>query len=711
MTDHTHPLLCDLNAKQVQAVTAPHGHHLVLAGAGSGKTRVLTHRIAWLVQEQGVLPEQILAVTFTNKAANELKSRVESLLNRPAYGMWIGTFHGLCHRLLRLHWQEANLDNAFSIMDSDDQLRLVKKIIKECELDDSKWPAKKVMYRINAFKEAGQRVKDLPPTTSQYEQTLIQLYQVYEDYCNRAFLVDFTELLLRTCELFEQHEHLQKHYHSVFHHILVDEFQDTNGLQYRWLQALMGPHTEVMVVGDDDQSIYGWRGARIDHIHRFGEMASIIRLEQNYRSTQTILSAANAVIAHNENRLGKDLWTDAEEGEPIELIEAFNDLDEAKMVASIVKTWEQQGGSYSEVAILYRSNAQSRLLEEQFSRLSIPYRVYGGLRFFDRAEIKDALAYLRVLLSRHDDGALERIINLPARGIGATSLQKIRTIASQQRTSLWQACEQALQGDVLTKRASSAIASFMELINTIDAECGGVALDHLCQKVLDDSGLMAYYQGLERTEQNQAKLDNLGELINALGDFMQESPNAALSDFLAQVSLNSELEQSEVPMDQVQLMTLHAAKGLEFPLVCLTGLEEGLFPHAMSMGDGSQIEEERRLCYVGMTRAMKKLFLCYAHSRRINGHDSYQRRSRFLDEVPKQYLHQDSAHSPTPFAESLEDEQQAGFSLGESVMHPQFGRGIIVGAEGRGSQTKVQIRFENAGTKWLMLSYAPLERM
>ncbi len=707
----------DLNPEQREVVCAPFAHHLVLAGAGSGKTRVLVSRIAWMIDEKQVSPFNILAVTFTNKAANELRSRVESSVGVPLQETWIGTFHSICHKLLRYHAKSAGLPDAFQIMDSDDQQRLVKKIHKEFNLDDEKWPAKKTVSFINHHKELGHRASQVVADHNPYTQQMIEVYERYEALCSNSGLVDFTELLLRAYEMLQNDETLRSHYQQRFRHILVDEFQDTNALQYAWLKLLSADGSFLMAVGDDDQSIYSWRGAKVENMFAFSQDfqgAHTSRLEQNYRSTSNILNAANEVIHFNSNRMGKRLWTQSQEGEKISLYRAFNEHDEAHFVAHQLKQWAQSGRSFENAAILYRSNAQSRVIEEQLVQKQIPYRIYGGLRFFDRAEIKDALAYLRLTINPNDDAAFERIINTPTRGIGLQTLETLRGIARSESISMWDATNQALLGQVLNGRAVSALARFVDLHTEICEAVARVTVGEACEQVIQRSGLIAMLSA-EKTDRNLAKIENLYELVNAGKQFQDANDEASVSDFLGQVALDTGEAEQQGSVHGVQLMTLHAAKGLEYQLVFLLGLEEGLFPHKMSAADPDRLEEERRLCYVGMTRAMEKLCLTYAETRRIFGNEMYQRPSRFLEEIPANFIEEvrmgrtTEATTRVPKMKSTQQRSPAmPYGLGQRVHHQKFGEGVILNCEGSLEEGRVQVKFNKVGVKWLLLQYAKL---
>lgn len=718
----THPLISGLNDKQRQAVSADDGHMLVLAGAGSGKTRVLVHRIAWLIQQRNYSPYSILAVTFTNKAASEMRGRVEQLLGSSVRNMWIGTFHGLAHRLLRAHYMDVGLPQNFQILDSDDQQRLIKRLIKSMNLDEKRWPAKQAQWYINGKKDEGLRAQHIE-TFDPNEQTLKSIYQAYQESCDRAGLVDFAELLLRAHELLRHNKSVREHYQRRFRHILVDEFQDTNAIQYAWIRLLSGVENFVTIVGDDDQSIYGWRGARVENIQQFMDdypAVTTIRLEQNYRSTGTILRAANAVIANNAERLGKDLWTDGNEGEPVSLYAAFNEMDEARYIVGRIEEWRDQGNALQDVAILYRSNAQSRVLEEALLHARMPYRIYGGLRFFERQEIKDALGYLRILSNRDDDAALERVINTPTRGIGNRTLDIIRQTARENQQSLWQAANLMVAEKALAGRARNAVAAFIDFIEGLDDETEDFTLGRLSDEVIRRSGLLAMYEA-EKGEKAETRVENLKELVNACQNFNlddSEEDMSPLNAFLAHAALEAGEEQADEYQDAVQLMTLHSAKGLEFPLVFMTGVEEGVFPSQQSMDEPGRLEEERRLCYVGMTRAMQKLVLTYAEQRRIYGQEFFHKVSRFVSEIPADTLHEvrlqtqvqrPSSYSRFNNAASHEAFEQTGYQLGQRVRHPKFGDGTVLNYEGTGPQSRIQINFDQVGSKWLVVAYARLE--
>ncbi|MDX2299987.1 MAG: DNA helicase II [Xanthomonadaceae bacterium] len=712
-------LLDALNPAQREAVAAPQGHYLVLAGAGSGKTRVLIHRIAWLIEVLKVPAHGILAVTFTNKAAGELRARLAEQMEHGIRGMWVGTFHGLAHKLLRLHWREAELPEAFQVLDADDQLRLVKRVMADLEIDDSRFPPRQAVWWINAQKDEGRRPRHIQTSGDFVAQIYARVYEAYEARCRRAGLVDFAELLLRAHELLLTQPALLAHYQQRFGELLVDEFQDTNAIQYAFVRVLAGERGRVFVVGDDDQSIYGWRGAKVENVQRFLRDyagANTLRLEQNYRSTGNILAAANAVIAHNPDRLGKKLWTATCEGEPIDLYTAYNEIDEAQYVIGRIDAWVRDGGSYGDCAVLYRSNAQSRAFEEQLLHASMPYRVYGGLRFFERAEIKDTLAYLRLVANRADDAAFERAVNTPTRGIGSRTLDLIRQHARDAATSLWEASLALCAGDGLAGRARSAVQGFVTLIDALGVQIAHMPLAEQIDHVLAQSGLRAHYAA-ESKGSLDARTDNLDELVSLASRFVRSDDEelqamTELVAFLAHASLEAGEGQAEAGADGVQLMTLHSAKGLEFELVFVVGLEEGLFPGNKSLEDASRLEEERRLAYVGITRARRRLVLCHAQARRLHGTDNYNMPSRFLREIPAPLLHavrpKVQVSRPSYAPARSEPAAPGGLRLGQRVAHPTFGAGVIIDAEGSGAHARVQVNFETQGSKWLVLTYANL---
>ena len=721
-----------LNDPQRQAVGAPPGPLLILAGAGSGKTRVLTHRVAWLVQSQQISPSSILAVTFTNKASREMRGRIEELLRMPLGGMWMGTFHGLCHRLLRQHFEAAGLPQGFEILDSDDQYRMIRRVLRELSLDETHWPPRPMQWMINAHKEEARRPRDLPEGNDLQQRTLHRVYLAYEELCRRFGLVDFAELLLRTLELLQNNQTIRETYQQRFQHVLVDEFQDTNTIQYRWLRLLSDASKNLFAVGDDDQSIYGWRGARVENLLSFEKDfpgTTVLRLEQNYRSTGNILSAANAVIAHNAGRMGKKLWTDQPAGQPIRLYAAGDEIDEARFVVGSIQHWVEQGNRRDSVAVLYRSNAQSRAFEEQLLSAGMPYRVYGGLRFFERAEIKDALAYLRLVSNRDSDPAFERIVNLPTRGIGAKTLEPIRELARQKQISLWQASAEIIAEGELPHRALAAVQRFRELLDEMAAATADLELGEVTDHVLIHSGLLEHFKN-ERGERAQGRVENLEELVTAARNFAPDEDQEldALALFLGHAALEAGEGQAEEWEDCVQLMSLHSAKGLEFPLVFLCGMEEGLFPHQRSLAEPGQLEEERRLCYVGMTRAMKQLTICHAEVRRLYGHANYAQPSRFLFEIPPKHIEEirptrlsrpragavtrpraGRAGVVTNAVAKTTDPGFNGLQPGHRVRHKKFGEGVVINLEGRGEHARIQVNFSKAGAKWLVCAYARLE--
>jgi DNA helicase-2/ATP-dependent DNA helicase PcrA len=711
-----------LNEAQRSAVCASQEPLLVLAGAGSGKTRVLVHRIAWLVDVEGLSPYSILAVTFTNKAAGEMRGRIEQLIEAPAGGMWVGTFHGLAHRLLRTHWQEAGLEQGFQILDSQDQQRLVRRVLKSLDLDEAKWPPKQLQWFINSCKDEGRRPQHIETRNDPHMRRQVQVYEAYEALCQRSGLVDFAELLLRAHELWLKKPDLLLHYRQRFHHILVDEFQDTNTIQYAWLRLLAGDNGRITVVGDDDQSIYGWRGARVENIRRFEKDypgTRVQRLEQNYRSTGTILKAANAVIANNAERLGKQLWTEGHEGERIQLYTAYNEQDEARFVVERIQGWVDEGRRRSDVAVLYRSNAQSRVFEERLIQYGVPYRVYGGLRFFERAEIKDALAYLRITSNRNDDASFERVVNHPPRGIGERTLEVVRQTARERALSLWQAAAVVVDERLVPPRAANALQVFVSLVETLAADIQPLSLGEQVEHVMHPSGLLDHF-AKEKGEKGQARIENLRELVNAAREYAVD-PDAEpdpLSEFLSHAALEAGEGQADAWEDCVQLMTLHSAKGLEFPLIFLCGMEEGLFPHQRSVEEPGRLEEERRLCYVGITRARQQVVMTCAERRRLYGTESYCLPSRFISEIPDELIEDirprvsvSQPYTSASTANVYPDAAPASLKLGQHVRHTKFGEGVVTNYEGQGSNARVEVNFNRAGPKWLVVGYANLERI
>jgi len=720
------PILGSLNEAQREAVTAPGEPLLVIAGAGSGKTRVLTHRAAWLIDVEGVAPQSLLAVTFTNKAAAEMRGRIESLLEMPVNHLWIGTFHGLAHRLLRRHWQDAGLPQNFQIIDSDDQLRIIKRLIKSLDVENDAWAPREIQYFINAQKDEGLRPDHLDDENDPNRRQMIVFYRQYQDVCERGGLVDFAELLLRAHELWRDNPDVLAHYQRRFRHLLVDEFQDTNAIQYAWLRLLAGDQGIPFVVGDDDQSIYRWRGARVEHIQQFQRDfpgTRIIKLEQNYRSTATILNAANAVIANNNTRLGKNLWTEGAEGEAIRVYAAFNERDEAEFVVGRLRDWSDRGNARADSAVLYRSNAQSRVLEEALINAGLPYRVYGGLRFFERQEIKDALAYLRLLSHRDDDSAFERVVNRPTRGIGARSVEQMRSYARAHACSLWRAAGAVASGE-LGGRTATSIVAFLNLIERMAKETSGLELHEQVDHVIHASGLVEFFRK-EKGESGQTRVENLEELVSAAKGFKADPAEdmSELDAFLSHAALEAGEGQADAWEDCVQLMTMHSAKGLEFPLVFLCGMEDGLFPHQRSVGDLHGLEEERRLCYVGITRAKETLYITHAEQRRLHGMDSFSQPSRFIAEIPDELLEEirprvQVSRPLRPAVASAVRQgggqrrgEELGIRLGQRVRHAKFGDGVILNCSGQGAHAQVEVNFENVGTKILVLAYANLDLM
>ena len=719
------PILANLNDAQRQAVTSPAEPALIIAGAGSGKTRVLVHRAAWLIDVKGVSPQSLLAVTFTNKAAAEMRSRIEALLKIPVQHLWIGTFHGLAHRMLRRHWREAGLPQNFQIIDSDDQLRLIKRMFKSLKIDDSQWTPKEIQWFINGQKDEGLRPQHIDDDGDPNRRQMIALYRSYEEICQRGGLVDFAELLLRAHEVLRDNSALLDHYRRRFKHLLIDEFQDTNAIQYAWLRLLAGDKGVPFAVGDDDQSIYGWRGARVEHIQQFQKDfpgTHVVKLEQNYRSTATILNAANAVIANNNMRIGKNLWTDGSPGEAIKVYSAYDERDEADFVIGRLRDWITQGNARADAAILYRSNAQSRVLEESLINARIPYRVYGGLRFFERAEIKDALAYLRLIANRNDDNSFERIVNKPTRGIGARTVEIMRSYAKANACSMWRAARTIVRND-LSGRAANAVDAFMSLIERLARETAGMTLHDQVDHTIHLSGLIEFFKK-DKGEKGEMRVENLAELVSAAKSFTPDPAEEMLplDEFLSHAALEAGEGQADAWEDCVQLMTMHSAKGLEFPLVFMCGMEDGLFPHQRSLADPRGLEEERRLCYVGITRAKQLLYITYAEQRRLHGMDNFSQPSRFIAEIPDEHIEEirprvqvsRPLHAPRAAQQKrtpIVPGRDMGIRLGQRVRHKKFGEGIILNCEGQGTHARVEVNFETVGTKWLVLSYANLDLM
>ena len=713
-------ILSDLNEVQREAVSAPEKALLILAGAGSGKTRVLVHRISWLTTVENISPYSILAVTFTNKAAAEMRKRVEAMQDRPVAGIWVGTFHGLAHRLLRSHWQQARLVQTFQILDSDDQLRMLKRVIKALELDETQWQPKQVRGFINACKDEGERPQHIADNGDPVRRQLVRIYSAYEAACERAGVIDFAEMLLRCLELLRDNQELLKHYQERFRHVLVDEFQDTNSIQYAWIRLIVGKKNNIFVVGDDDQAIYGWRGARVENLQKLRKdfpQTRVIKLEQNYRSTATILSAANAVISHNGERLGKKLWTAGNDGNPITYYQAYNEFDEARFVIDKIKQWVDEGELRADVAILYRSNAQSRVFEQSLNADQIPYRIYGGLRFFDRAEIKDCIAYLRLINNVLDDTAYERIVNVPARGIGGRTLDIVREHAKSQETTMWDAAQQLIENKVLTGRASNALSSFTDLVCEMQAGTTELELHEMVEHVLHHSGLIDHHKK-DKSDKAESRVENMEELVGAAKNFSVMEEEAEDMDkvtaFLTYAVLESGEGQADEWDDCVQMMTMHSAKGLEFKQVYICGVEEGLFPHQRSIEDDTRLEEERRLCYVGITRAREQLIITNAEHRQLYGRDTYPRPSRFISEIPSDLI--SDVRMQTSVSEPLMSnvkhiDEDAEFYIGQQVNHQKFGDGVIMNYEGAGSSARVEVNFEYEGSKWLVISYANLTKL
>jgi DNA helicase II / ATP-dependent DNA helicase PcrA len=713
-------VLDPLNEAQREAVAAPTGNILLLAGAGSGKTRVLVHRIAWYIETNQTSPYGILAVTFTNKAAAEMRARIESLLERPIGGMWVGTFHGIAHRLLRAHSQEAGLPENFQILDSDDQYRTIRRVIRAMQLDESQYPPRESQWFINGRKDEGLRPQHLEDNGDPGMAQLINIYQTYEQTCARSGLVDFAELLLRAHELFRDQENVLRIYRERFRHLLVDEFQDTNALQYAWLRLLVGDSGALFAVGDDDQSVYGWRGARIENMQQFQKDipgTKLMKLEQNYRSTANILRAANTLIQNNDSRLGKELWTEDKDGEKIGVYSAYNEYDEARFVIESIKAAKQDSLQYKDNAVLYRVSAQSRVIEEILMQSNIPYRVYGGMRFYERAEIKDVLAYLRLASFSDDDSSFERIVNTPTRGIGQRTLEELRLRARRENISLWQAAGQIVFDKALSARALGALQHFLKLIYTMGEDIKSLSLDEAVDTVIKKSGLVEHFRK-EKGEKGLARIENMEELVSAASEFeMNKEAHGDLEPlpaFLSHAALEAGDTQADAYTDCVHLMTLHSAKGLEFPSIYLVGMEDGLFPHQRSLDDPDQLEEERRLCYVGITRAKQLLTLTFAQHRRMHGSDYYPQASRFISEIPADLINEirlgGASVSQEIFSRNSELlQEESDFSLGQRVSHNRFGEGVVLNLEGSGSHARVQVNFEQAGNKWLVLAYAGLQ--
>ncbi len=720
-------IISPLNEEQRKAVTAPPGPVLVLAGAGSGKTRALVHRIAWLIQEQGTHPWSIIAMTFTNKSAREMQSRIEKLLDTPSKGLWIGTFHALGLRILRQNWQAAGLTEQFEVIDNADQLRQIKKSMNDLKMDEKAFPPKQMLWQINACKDDGHRAHNLPMDLSRNE-VFSAIYKDYEKRCQQLGLVDFGELLLRPYELLKNNQIVREYYQNKFEHVLIDEFQDTNLIQFQCAKVLSAGHQSIFAVGDDDQSIYGWRGAKVENMLGFNRTfpsASTFRLEQNYRSSGHILQAANAVIRKNSRRLGKKLWTQQSDGETIQIYRSFTENDEARFVISTIQSSVASGKSYDEHAILYRSNAQSRAFEEQLIAESIPYSVYGGMRFFERAEIKNALAYLKLAVNQESDPSFDRVVNMPPRGIGNRTMDLVRSLAAKNSVSLWKASTLAIDDPETPSRSREPLKRFRALIEKIISLSKKSRLDALVEQTIHASGLLDHYSK-ERGEAAISRIENLKELITAAASYTLEQEldhadqlHEELNLFLNHTALEPGPRGSEEVIDNVQLMSLHSAKGLEFKTVFLCGMEDGLFPHQLSISEGN-LEEERRLCYVGITRAMQKLYLCHSRSRNVFGKQMRCTPSRFLAELPSELLtgstgldtrHQDFQVKSGGASPTITDLSGNTLELGCTVLHKQFGEGTLIQVEGSGASTRVQINFSALGKKWLVLNYARLKRL
>ena len=735
-------IIGSLNEAQRAAVSAPLGNSLVLAGAGTGKTRVLTHRVAWLVSEERMPINSILAVTFTNKAAGEMRERISRLLRSPVSGRWIGTFHSIALRLLRQHRFEARLAEDFSIIDSDDQLRIIKALQGDMNISIERVNPRNVRAYISRQKEGGRRAKNALSLKLAYEPEYLRIYHAYEERCQREGLVDFSEMLLRSLEMLLEHDALLRLYRHMLGNVLVDEFQDTNSIQYDWLKLIASEAASIMAVGDDDQSIYGWRGAEVGNMNRYiqdFDQVQVHRLEQNYRSSEHILQAANAVIAQNYGRLGKNLWTDQGTGERISIFRAINEHQESDEVARMIRQHLAGGGGYEDIAVLYRSHALSRVLERSLAQQGIPYRIYGGLRFFERAEVKDALAYMRLMVTPDADLALSRVVNTPTRAIGNKTLDRLRELARERGISLHRMAEAAIVERLLASRALNALQAFLTLLANMRHTTEGLVLAETADKCISMSGLMLFHAP-DATQQSLTRRDNLEELVNACVQFAENpmleldedgeevaalTPDSELRNFLDHVSLGDETAEAEDSTEKVRLMTVHSAKGLEFPVVFLVGVEDGLFPNSRAIEEDG-LEEERRLFYVGMTRAMRALRLSYAEVRTRYQGSSASVPSRFLAELPEDNVER-LFLEPTPWrgsnarsrtfrgrARVVEDRSQAGQSglrSGAMVMHAKFGEGIVLAVEGSGDNARLQVRFDRVGTKWLVLGYARLQLM
>ena len=717
-------ILEDLNEAQREAVTSESKKLLVLAGAGSGKTKVLVHRIAWLIKANASSTHSVLAVTFTNKAANEMTGRIESILDQPIPEMWCGTFHSISNRILRRHFKEAGLEKEFSILDSDDQLRIIKRILKEQDIDEDQWPPEKVRWQINSWKDEARRAKDVDDQGDFNIEILKRIYSMYERYMAQENLLDFAELILKSYELIKTNRNIRDLYTKKFKHILIDEFQDTNSLQFKWIQNLVDADTTIAAVGDDDQSIYGWRGAKIENINKFAREkgTQIVRLEQNYRSTANILNAANAVIGKNSNRLGKKLWTDGNDGDKIDIFEAYNEEEEANFISENAHSIFSAGDHYKDMAVLYRSNAQSRTVEEALLRQNIPYVIYGGVRFYERLEIKNVLSYLRIIINTNDNNAFERAVGVPPRGVGEKTLKNIRDFAEENETSLFNGAKKMISSELIKGKAGKSISTFINFIESSSEHINNSSSDEFVEMVINQSGLIDHHMK-EPGEKGRIRVENINELISAVKSFENLNKHEDLSEygsfisaFLSSVSLDMGETQANKSDDAVQLMTIHSAKGLEFKYVFMIGMEETLFPHSRSVENINELEEERRLCYVGITRARHKLYLTYTEFRRLYGQDSYNPPSRFIKEIPNDYLEfirPKQSYRSSFFGASASDNIDSGtpFNLGDIVRHKVFGEGVVLSIEGQGNASRIQINFNSEGTKWLITAYANLEKI
>ena len=717
-------ILEGLNKAQREAVTSESRKLLVLAGAGSGKTKVLVHRIAWLTQAASSSTHSILAVTFTNKAANEMTGRIEHILGQPIPEMWCGTFHSISNRILRRHYKEAGLEKEFAILDSDDQLRIIKRILKELDIDEDQWPSDKIRWQINTWKDEALRSKDVDDQGDFNIEMLKRVYAHYENYMAKENLLDFAELILKSYELIKMNKTIKDLYRKKFKHILIDEFQDTNSLQFKWIQNLIDSETTITAVGDDDQSIYGWRGAKIENMNKFAKEkeTQIVKLEQNYRSTANILNAANAVIGKNSNRLGKRLWTKDNEGDKIEVFEAYNEQEEANFISENAHSIFNAGDNYKDMAVLYRSNAQSRTVEEALLRQNIPYVIYGGVRFYERLEIKNVLSYLRVVVNSNDNNAFERAIGVPSRGVGEKTLIKIRTFAEENDLSLFKAAKQMISSQIIKGKVGISISEFISLIENSLEKINETSPDEFVEMIINQSGLIDHHMK-EPGEKGRIRVENINELISAIKSFETLSRGEDMSEhdsyisaFLSSVSLDMGETQASKSDDAVQLMTIHSAKGLEFKYVFMIGMEESLFPHSRSIDSINELEEERRLCYVGITRARHKLHLTYTEFRRLYGQDSYNPPSRFINEIPNEHLNSvrpKQSYKTSFFGTVSSKSSDTGtpFALGEIVKHKVFGEGVVLSVEGQGDASRVQINFNGAGIKWLVTAYADLEKI